>query len=81
MGASLVYLDRPNTTKHTEIGVGKGFKYACSNMQGWRLANEDTHICKTELDKSGISLFAVFDGHGGIEIAKFCERNFPRVLT
>ena len=25
-------------------------------------------------------MFAVFDGHGGIEVAKFAERNFTDVL-
>ena len=43
MGASLVYLDRPNTKKDTSTGalVGTstqaGYKYASSSMQGWRL--------------------------------------------
>ena len=33
-------------------------------MQGWRTTMEDAHITITDLDE-GISLFAVFDGHGG----------------
>ena len=43
MGASLVYLDRPNTKKETAAGVQQaggsqiGYKWACSAMQGWRL--------------------------------------------
>ena len=43
MGASLVYLDRPNTKKVTNsgqiAGTGSniGYKYTCSGMQGWRL--------------------------------------------
>jgi serine/threonine protein phosphatase PrpC len=38
---------------------------------------EDAHICSTDFDKNnGACLFAIFDGHGGIEAAKFCERNF-----
>lgn len=36
---------------------------------------EDAHIAAPVFD-NGISLFAVFDGHGGIECAKFCERFF-----
>jgi len=42
---------------------------------------EDAHICNPEFDKSnGAALFAIFDGHGGIEVAKFCERNFEVCL-
>ena len=43
MGASLVYLDRPNTKKETLSGVFQptqtqiGYRYSCSAMQGWRL--------------------------------------------
>ena len=43
MGASLVYLDRPNTKKETSSGTVQptqtqiGYRYSCSAMQGWRL--------------------------------------------
>lgn len=78
MGASLVYLDRPNTKKETVAGVKApengqiGYKWSCSAMQGWRLNMEDAHIVEPNFD-DGIGLFAVFDGHGGLEAAKFCE--------
>lgn len=29
----------------------------------------------------GIHLFAVFDGHGGPGVAKFCEKHFPEELV
>lgn len=48
-------------------------------MQGWRKSNEDAHISQLEI-APGISLFAVFDGHGGVEVAKFCERHFVKEL-
>ena len=32
---------------------------------------EDAHICNENLDGNGMGLFAIFDGHGGIEAAKF----------
>ena len=41
---------------------------------------EDAHICNDNIDGNGIGLFAIFDGHGGIEAAKFCERHFTNVL-
>ena len=36
---------------------------------------EDDHILEPNFDKN-ISLFAVFDGHGGHEVSKFCAENF-----
>ena len=82
MGASLVYLERPNKQKHNDAGISteNGYKYALSSMQDWRLSMEDAHICNDNLDGQGIGLFAIFDGHGGIEAAKFCERHFSQNL-
>ena len=36
---------------------------------------EDAHIVNPQID-AGVGLFAVFDGHGGVECAKFCEKFF-----
>lgn len=44
-------------------------------MQGWRLNMEDAHITDADFGPE-MSLFAVFDGHGGPEVAKYCERHF-----
>jgi protein phosphatase 1G len=50
-------------------------------MQGWRHSMEDAHICNINFDSNnGASLFAVFDGHGGVEVAIFCEKNFGPML-
>jgi len=49
-------------------------------MQGWRMGMEDAHILNENIDGAGTGLFAVFDGHGGIEAAKFCERHFVPTL-
>ena len=37
---------------------------------------EDAHICNENINGQGVGLFAIFDGHGGLEAAKFCERHF-----
>jgi len=40
---------------------------------------EDSHIIDLSI-ASGVSLFAIFDGHGGKEVSKFCELNFTKEL-
>ena len=49
-------------------------------MQGWRKSNEDAHIAACDFAPGGLSLFAVFDGHGGAEVAKYCKDNFMKEL-
>ena len=48
-------------------------------MQGWRKSNEDAHIMAPDF-VPGLSLFAVFDGHGGCEVAKYCDQFFVPLL-
>lgn len=48
-------------------------------MQGWRSSNEDAHVHALNFEP-GMSLFAVFDGHGGCEVAKFCEKHIVKEL-
>ena len=51
-------------------------------MQGWRKTMEDAHIAQVALNKDeDISLFAVFDGHGGAEVAKFCAKHMGPELV
>uniref|UniRef100_A0A0C9RAM4 protein-serine/threonine phosphatase n=1 Tax=Fopius arisanus TaxID=64838 RepID=A0A0C9RAM4_9HYME len=45
-------------------------------MQGWRASQEDAHNCCITFD-SNTSLFAVYDGHGGHEVATYCSQNLP----
>jgi len=73
------YLSQPVTDKASEEGGNRRLRYAASSMQGWRLSMEDAHIAMPDLD-SGNSLFAVFDGHGGREVALFCKRYMAREL-
>ena len=82
MGANLVFLNKPRKNKTTHTGEHKGsinYKYTASSMQGWRYNMEDAHIINPNVDP-GVGLFAVFDGHGGIECAKYCESKFESVL-
>ena len=41
---------------------------------------EDSHIAEKELG-DGNSLFGVFDGHGGPEVAKFVRAHFTKNLV
>lgn len=76
MGA---YLSTPNKAKLSEEGECAELSFATSSMQGWRISMEDAHICQTDI-VPGVHLFAVFDGHGGQEVARFCEKKFVEVL-
>ncbi len=70
------YLSFPNKEKHTEVAndirvsiffsLTLKIDYAATGMQGWRKTMEDSHIAELDLG-NGVSVFGVFDGHGGIE--------------
>eukprot|EP00929_Paragymnodinium_shiwhaense_P053539 TRINITY_DN26809_c0_g1_i2.p1 TRINITY_DN26809_c0_g1~~TRINITY_DN26809_c0_g1_i2.p1 ORF type:complete len:530 (+),score=95.44 TRINITY_DN26809_c0_g1_i2:184-1590(+) len=63
-------------------------------MQGWRPEMEDAHICLPSVGKAvsskaqpsmcsrwnDIALFGVMDGHGGEQVAKYCERHLPDAI-
>lgn len=74
-----IYLMKPNTEKQTTTGKNTLLEFAQSAMQGWRTSMEDAHICKMDIVPD-VHLFAVFDGHGGSEVARFCEKYFVETL-
>ncbi|XP_029665105.1 probable protein phosphatase CG10417 [Formica exsecta] len=73
MGA---YLSEPITKKESSDEAGKNVAYGASSMQGWRISQEDAHNCCIDFDDN-CSLFAVYDGHGGHEVATYCARYLP----
>ncbi|XP_076755830.1 putative protein phosphatase CG10417 isoform X1 [Xylocopa sonorina] len=73
MGA---YLSEPITKKVSSDEAGKSVAFGASSMQGWRISQEDAHNCCIDFDEN-VSLFAVYDGHGGHEVATYCARNLP----
>mmetsp|Transcript_63852 Transcript_63852/g.167222 ORF Transcript_63852/g.167222 Transcript_63852/m.167222 type:complete len:493 (+) Transcript_63852:138-1616(+) len=83
MGAQMVYLREPVTTKETEEGAkkaeGECLEYGVCAMQGWRRNMEDSHLAHVELDKD-ISFFGVFDGHGGRGVSKFAAKHLGDYL-
>ena len=85
MGANLVYLNKPNKKKTTSLGQlqatsqNRGYAYVASEMQGWRLNMEDAKLTLPLLEPD-LGLFAIFDGHGGVECSKYCEQYFTLML-
>ena len=73
------FLTKPVTEKNAQDGKNDKYMFGACSMQGWRKSNEDAHIHKLDLG-DGNSLFAVFDGHGGEQVAKFCEKYMPPIL-
>ena len=43
------------------------------------MEKEDAHLCNPNFEQ-GLGLFGVFDGHGGIEVAKFVAEHIEEVL-
>jgi len=64
---------------YTSQGKGEKLRYAIAYTQGWRESMEDAHIDQPQFDHD-TSLFAVFDGHGGAEVARFCRIHFCKEL-
>jgi protein phosphatase 1G len=91
MGA---YLSSPVTKKVQSDGSNGNLAFGSCAMQGmfllyvlsfsikgWRKDMEDSHFELINFtERNGDSLFAVFDGHGGSAVARFCSENFPSVL-
>ena len=73
------YLRIPKTDKEIVEEHYDHLSYAFCSMQGWRISMEDDHLLEPNFDED-VSLFAIFDGHGGDEVAKFCSKNFCREL-
>ncbi|KAH7975666.1 hypothetical protein HPB52_004051 [Rhipicephalus sanguineus] len=73
MGA---YLSEPVTEKFSTNETGSRISYGASSMQGWRMSQEDAHNTILNYDRD-TSFFAVYDGHGGAEVAKYCAMKLP----
>ena len=87
------YLSKPVTDKCEESGESLDSPVPCSwglvDMQGWRKSMEDAHVAVTDIpapphlvtDAADAKVFGVFDGHGGPEVARFCQLYLVSVLT
>lgn len=79
-GVASGYLDSPITDKEVVDGVSKlGMSYGACSMQGWRNNNEDAMSCLPNFTDDS-AMFAVYDGHGGPEIALYVAKYLPMLL-
>uniref|UniRef100_A0A0A1X7G8 protein-serine/threonine phosphatase n=1 Tax=Zeugodacus cucurbitae TaxID=28588 RepID=A0A0A1X7G8_ZEUCU len=76
MGA---YLSEPKTDKVSTDESNDILTVGASSMQGWRNNQEDAHNSILNFD-GNTSFFAVYDGHGGAEVATYCADKLPQFL-
>ncbi|KAK0177558.1 hypothetical protein PV328_001599 [Microctonus aethiopoides] len=76
MGA---YLAKPVTTKHSTDAIGRFGRVGTCYMQGWRDTQEDGHTCCIDYDDNA-SIFGVYDGHGGHEVATYAAEELPKFI-
>ncbi|KAI5697131.1 hypothetical protein M8J75_005695 [Diaphorina citri] len=76
MGA---YLSQPITKKESTNHEGSNLTCGASSMQGWRIYQEDAHNVIIDFDENK-SLFAVYDGHGGSEVAVYTSQHLPEFI-
>merc|ERR1719440_1148383 len=83
MGTALTYLEEPVRDKELLDGSatsnGRYIRHGTCEMQGWRVNMEDAHLAVPDLDEH-VSLYGVFDGHGGRGVSRFAARELPRIL-
>ncbi|KAL1494323.1 hypothetical protein ABEB36_009938 [Hypothenemus hampei] len=79
MGACLSYMGEPSVDKISTDESNDKLVYGASSMQGWRNSQEDAHNSILDYDEN-TSFFAVYDGHGGHEVAEYCSQNLPKFI-
>lgn len=72
----------PNSDFATEVGGNPRISYGVSAVQGWRPTMEDASVQLLSLHERwpSLSLFAVFDGHGGDAVSKLLKERLPKQL-
>jgi protein phosphatase 1G len=73
------YLKQCITKAVPEEGKSSKLWFGVSSVQGWRSTQEDAHIALPKF-KAKASLFGVFDGYNGAEVAKFVAKNLPQII-
>ncbi|XP_028133743.1 probable protein phosphatase 2C T23F11.1 isoform X1 [Diabrotica virgifera virgifera] len=75
-------LSEPVTAKDTSCCQDSSFRVGSSCMQGWRINMEDSHTHILSLpDDPNAAFFAVYDGHGGAEIADYAGKHLHKFVV
>jgi len=72
-------LSEPITKKEITEEEDDNFWVSSASMQGWRTNQEDAHNAILNYDDYS-SLFAVYDGHGGHEVAIYTAKKLPNYI-
>jgi len=72
-------LSEPITKKEISVEEDDNFWVSSASMQGWRTNQEDAHNAILNYDDFS-SLFAVYDGHGGHEVAIYTAKKLPNYI-
>lgn len=72
-------MSEPITKKEIETSEDDNFWVSSASMQGWRTNQEDAHNAILSYDDYS-SLFAVYDGHGGHEVAIYTAKKLPNFI-
>jgi protein phosphatase 1G len=73
------YLKKCITKAVSEEGKSANLWFGVSSVQGWRSTQEDAHLALPEFEANA-SLFGVFDGHNGAEVAKLLAQKLPEII-
>ncbi|KAK0180947.1 hypothetical protein PV327_003275 [Microctonus hyperodae] len=76
MNFSFECLDEPVTTKILSDNSEKNVSVGTCMMQGWRTSLQDAYNVCIDYDDNA-SFFALYDGHGGHEVATYCAKELP----
>ncbi|XP_021207737.1 probable protein phosphatase 2C T23F11.1 isoform X1 [Bombyx mori] len=75
-------LSEPVTEKQSATCQDSRFLVGSSCMQGWRVSMDDSHTHILSLpDDPGTAFFAVYDGHGGSNIAEHAGKHLHKYIT
>lgn len=72
-------LSHPIEEKTIDVHNLSSLSYCIGSMQGYRTSMEDAHSVKVNEDET-LGIFAVFDGHGGKEVADIVSDVLPTTL-